>query len=238
MIPTYLRTRFRILMLALAVALVAMSAAAQSSVASGAGGVLVQGSGVVMGEPDVVQVVLGVDMVETELADALANADRAMTAVRQALVDGGVAQADIRTAGFDIWREDVRDDQGTVTASRYHVRHNYQVTVRALDRIGTLIPAAVAAGANSVSDITFTMSDPSALQSRARAAAMADARARAEELAKAAGVQLGRPISIEEHVVSQGGRGNVAFARASGGSPIAAGQLAVEIDVSVRYEIR
>lgn len=176
-------------------------------------------------------------MVETELSVALANADRSMSAVKQALIDGGVALHDIRTSSFDIWREDVRDDQGTVTANRYHVTHDYQVTVRAMDEIGTLVPAAVAAGANSVSGITFMMSDPSALQSRARAAAMADARSRAEELATAAGVQLGKPISIEERVVAQGGRGPVAFARASDSSPIAAGQLSVEIDVSVRFAI-
>lgn len=225
---------FRSLLLLVAMLGLGMSVHAQSAEQ----GIVVRGTGIVMGEPDVAKVVLGVDIVEADLATALDEADAAMAAVQQALVDGGVETRDIRTNAFNIWREDVRDDDGTVTGQRFHVTHTYDVTVRALDTIGTLIPAAVTAGANNVGGISFTISDTTELERQARQAAMADAKDRAEQLASAGGVILGAPLAIEETSGVQAPRPTVAFARAAESAPIAAGQLAIEVDVTVRYQIR
>ena len=61
-----------------------------------------------------------------------------------------------------------------------------------------VLDAAVADGANSLNGLTFGVSNEDALMDEARRAAVAEAKARAELLASAAGVTLGPIISISE----------------------------------------
>lgn len=225
--------------LAVAALSVAASAAAQTPTAP-ARGLVVQGSGTVYGEPDIALLTLGVDVTEPNVKNALSSADQTMQAVRQVFLNAGVAAKDIRTVAFNVWREDVRDHSGTVTGERYHVVHSYQVTLHDLSRLGELLAAAVSAGANNVQGIQFSIADPAALQARARAAAMRDAQARAEQLATLAGVTLGSPISIEESSTPLASRApSMAAARVVGGgaAPVEGGQLAVRAQVTVRYAI-
>ena len=165
-------------------ALVALTLVASAAAQASPTGLRVQGSGTVYGEPDVALLTLGVDVTAPQVKAALDDADRAMRAVRQVFVQGGVEPRDVRTVAFNVWREDIRNQGGTVTGQRYHVVHSYQVTLRDTSRLGALLGAAVDAGANNVQGIRFTLSDPSALQAEARAAAMRDARNRAEQLAR------------------------------------------------------
>ena len=225
------RAAFVMLLLALTAAAVAQASPS---------GLRVQGSGTVYGEPDVALLTLGVDITAPKVKTALADADQAMRAVRQVFVQGGVEPKDVRTVTFNVWREDIRNQSGTVTGQRYHVVHSYQVTLRDTSRLGELLGAAVDAGANNVQGIRFTLSDPSALQAEARAAAMRDARSRAQQLARLAGVTLGKPISIEESTSSLASPApTMAAARVGGGgAPVESGQLAVHAQVTVVYAIQ
>jgi len=62
------------------------------------------------------------------------------------------------------------------------------VTIRDINQIGEILAAVTEAGANNIYGVNFTVSDPAALEAEARAEAMADARSRAESLAKLSGV--------------------------------------------------
>lgn len=213
------------------------SALAQSATPTG---LLVHGSGTVYGEPDRALLTLGVDVTEPQVQGALQSADRTMQQVRQVFLDAGVQPSEIRTVAFNVWREDVRDASGAVTGERYHVLHSYQVTVTDLAQLGSLLAAAVQAGANDIQGIQFTIADPAALQAAARARAMEDAKARAEQLARLAGVTLGRPVSIEESSTPvPSAAPALAAVRVGGGSaPVEGGQLAVRASVTVRYAIQ
>jgi len=222
------------------VALFAALPAAAAQGSSPATGLFVQGSGTAYGTPDMAVLTLGVEVVDPQVQTALTQADTAMSKVRSAFLDGGVQSADVHTATFNVWREDVRDRDGNVTGERYHVVHSYRVTVRDLTSVGRLLSAAVEAGANNVQGITFGLSDPGALQRQARAAAMNDAKERAQQLASLAGVTLGRPLSIQESTANP--TPPVPMARLQAASvpsaPVEGGQLAVEVQVSVRYGIQ
>ena len=63
---------------------------------------------------------------------------------------------------------------------------------------GSVIDAAVGAGATVVNGISFSVADPTAATSQARVAAMHDARQHAMTLAQAGGVSLGALISVTE----------------------------------------
>src|SRR6266571_4464068 len=64
--------------------------------------------------------------------------------------------------------------------------------------VGKFLQAAVDAGANTVSGVSFSVSDPARGRDAALQSAMADARAKAEVLARAAGRALGHVIAIAE----------------------------------------
>lgn len=81
---------------------------------------------------------------------------------------------------------------------RYLVSNTLEVVYPDLTRAGELITAAVAAGANNSWGLSFELKDTKPLESRARAAALEDAQARAQEMAKATGVRLGRVLSVSD----------------------------------------
>lgn len=202
-------------------------------------GIVVTGSGTVYGEPDVATVELGFVAVAADVRQALTEADAVLGAIQQAVVASGVQAGDVRTTGFYVWREQMYDRDGNPGEVRFQVRHAYQVTVRDVAKLGDVISAAVDAGANEVGGIQMSVSDPTALAGAARELAMADARAKAAELAALGGVGLGAPIGIGEFGSGSPvwGGGPVAYDAMSAMGSVEAGQLAVTVQVQVTFAI-
>ena len=199
-------------------------------------GITVTGTGVAYGEPDQAVLTLGVSVADEAVRPALTNADARMAAVKQALVTRGVSADDVRTLSFNVWRQDVFDDAGTVAGERYHVEHQYEVVVRDVDAVSELLAAAVDAGANSVGGVSFTISNPDELRAAAREAAVRDAVARAEHLARLTGVRLLTPNRVTEGPVTTGGaRYDVRYAAEGLGGGVSAGQLSVQVDVTITF---
>jgi uncharacterized protein YggE len=126
--------------------------------------------------------------------------------------------------------------EGTV----YFVDNSVFVTLRDLTKIGDVLGAAIDAGANSISGISFDVEDKEAAISQARKDAVADAKQIAKELAEAAGVTLDQIQSISY----SGGYPTPVFEGKGGGSftanaevPISPGQLTLTADVYIVYEI-
>lgn len=171
------------------------SAAAQAP--SGERAIAVRGEGRVMVMPDTARVTLGVQIRDTDLSVAQAEASRAMDAVIQSLRDNGIEERQIRTVVFSVSVERDWNREGQPIIG-YSVHHLVGATVRPMDRAAEVIDDAVRAGANTVSDVVFTVEDVDAAVRQAREQAMNDARQRAEHLASLAGVTLGMPIAISE----------------------------------------
>ena len=126
----------------------------------------------------------------------------------------------------------------------YTILQSVQVTVRDFSKIGTLLSGVVANGANSVSQLTFTIDDPTIVQNEARAEAIVKAKQKAEGLAAAGGFRLGKLLSIEEYA-QQPGYPYPVYERAVGGMggggaipSIEPGSQEVSVSVTLRYEIR
>jgi len=161
-------------------------------------GVLVSGTGKVYGMPDTLRADFGAEARAETVDAALRSANGALTRIRDALVDGGVAEADIQTAGIDIFARHARG--GAI--SGYQVSHRLTVKIRDLDKAGTIIGAAVDAGGNAarLSSVSFAIEDDDALLADARRQAFADAKAKAELFAEQAGRGLGPVVSVTETV--------------------------------------
>jgi uncharacterized protein YggE len=207
------------------------------------GTITVVGEGKVTLEPDIATVTIGVETVTDTVKAASDENNTQVQAVLAALSEQGIADKDMQTSGFSIYAERFGPD-GPVQDSdvRYHVTNNVVVTVRNLDNVGTVLDAAIEAGANNIYGIQFDLDDPSAAESDARSAAIADAQTKASELAKLAGVPLGQIVSVSEVVGGNGAyyAGNFAQqarAMGGGGTPVTPGQLDLVMQLQVVYSI-
>ena len=201
----------------------------------------VSGQGEAAAAPDVAYVSLGIDNRGGDLGEVIAAANTTMAEITEAVLAEGVEEKDIQTASFNVWVETPRDERGNPSGQEiYHVSNIIRITVRDIVTTGDVIGAALDAGANEVHSLSFGIDDTSELEAEARAAAVEDARARAEQLADGLGVTLGGPVSVSEsYAAVPVPRADYAyaFAEAAGAPPIAEGELTVTVNVNVSFAI-
>ncbi|WP_437638487.1 SIMPL domain-containing protein [Sorangium sp. So ce854] len=122
----------------------------------------------------------------------------------------------------------------------YQVSNTVTVVIRNLDQVGAVLDTVVAAGANNVWGVSFGLDKTDALEAQAREKAIADARSRAEALARLQGVSLGRVVAISEIVESGPVHGRMAMASAAygdAGTPVAPGEVQLGTQVKVVYAL-
>ena len=225
---------------ALLVVAVLLGGCATNPAATTPNGISVRATGRAAVKPDTVFINVGVETREPALAAATADASRRMTATLARLKALGVAEADIVTVGYSVdpIPAQRRSEEEPTRIVAYRVSNVVRVRIRDVAAAGQIVDAAVAAGANTVSALQFTVSDPARAESEARAQAVALAAAKARELAAAAGVPLGEVLSIEEDAPQY----PVPVARArvmstAGPGPIEAGELEIVVSVQARYRL-
>jgi len=190
--------------LALVLAVVGLSGCAvpdKVSLVSQEEGIWVTGEGEVMAVPDIATLRLGIEAQEATVAEAQSQANEAMDRVMAALTDNGVEEQDIQTQYFSI-RQITRwvDEEQVVVG--YRVTNMVTTKIRDIDNAGIIIDAVAEAGGDltRIDSIGFSVDDPSVHYEQARQEAMADANAKAEQLAILAGVTLGNPTYISEGI--------------------------------------
>jgi uncharacterized protein YggE len=235
--------RFLIILAALGVfALTAGAAYAQDNTLTNT--ITVSGVGSASGEPDIAYVQVGAERTDRDLGVAFNATATTMRAVFDALEALGIAPEDIRTTSLNVYPQDRYGNDGQIIEREFRVSNVIQVTVRDITQIEAVVTTAVSAGANMVYNLSFGIDNSAALEREARQAAVADARARAEQLAEALGVTVGRPLTVTE-VVSSGsppapfmGIGMAMAAMDSARSqPISGGQLNVSVSVQITFAL-
>ena len=157
--------------------------------------VTVSGTSTIKAAPDEAVISLGVQTQANTAEGALSQNAEHMTAVFAALSDQGISKDDIATTDVSLYPT---YGQSGVEITGYQAANQIDVTVHDMAKVGTIIDAAVGAGANLSNGITFKLSDESHGVDQALAAAVADARSKAEALATAGGAQLGQVMTIQE----------------------------------------
>jgi hypothetical protein len=185
--------------LALALGLVAYSAL-PANAADNSKHITVTGVGTSTVTPDAVRFFASVSVVAKSNKEALASASKSATAVRGALRDNGIATKDIKTSSLTVYPEyNYTQDRGQELLG-YRATQSFTVVIRKADNAGIVIDAAVSAGGDllQVNGIAPFLLNGAAATEKAREAAVADARARANSYAKYLGASLGRVISLTE----------------------------------------
>lgn len=233
---------------ATATALIVAAACSQAPLASPDGPppriITVSASGDSRAAPDIAMISAGVVTQAKTAAEAMAaNAER-MTALFAAIEKAGVEKKDLQTTSFSVSPQyPPYDSPQPRTIQGYEVSNQVTMTVRDLAKLGPSLDAFVTAGANQINSISFAIDDPKGAEAKAREAAVKAAEAKARTIAAAAGVELGRVLTV-----SEGGgympmpqfdmRVAAAPAAPPPPTPIATGEQVVSVSVTVTYEIR
>ena len=202
--------------------------------------ITVNGEGMVSATPDTAEVIAGVQTRESTARAALTRNSAAMTKVVDAIRKAGIADKDIQTARISLSPLFQQNDRGAERLpAGYLAANRVVVRMRDLARVGALLDAVVAAGANDLGGVRFLIAEPQPLMDRARRAAVEDATRRAKLLADAAGVRVGKVLRIDETGIRAPRpmmyQAEVA-ARASA-APISVGEQEIRATVSMRFEV-
>lgn len=125
---------------------------------------------------------------------------------------------------------------GVVSRAATAAQAQVHVKVRDLPSLGRVLDQQVAQGANSVYGIRFGLIDPAPLLDEARKRAMVDARRKAELYAAAAGLKVGRVVSVQEAGAASP-RPEVGARAMMSAVPVAAGEQEIQASVSVTYAL-
>jgi uncharacterized protein YggE len=237
----------RAVLLVCAACAIGIASAAGAGESDPAPSIQVMGEGAVDIAPDMAVLVLSV-MREARTARAALTANsEAMSKVLDAMKAQGIAERDLQTSNFSIeprYTYPPRQGAGAGEAPKlvgYIVRNSLTVRVRDIDKVGEVLDTSVTLGVNEGGSILFTNDDPSEATTQARVMAMEQALFKARTLAGAAGVQVGKVLSISEQSYNPRPmpmmQAEMAMSRSGDAVPIAAGENTYKVTVNVSLAI-
>ncbi len=206
-------------------------------------GIKVSGQGIVTAKPDIAYLTLGASVRRDSAGAAFDRAESLIAALTETLRGAGVDERDIQTRQFSLGPEFGRStDNNPPPVVGWRATHTVTVKLRDFGRIGTTIDAAVRALGDeaAIQGISFAIENTDALAGRARALAIDNARAKAEEMAARAGVRLGAVLSIDEISAPAPAPERAVAAPAAAPSfaaQISPGELSVSVTVEVVWAI-
>jgi uncharacterized protein YggE len=226
------------------------STTASAVVGDGAGtgvdrpAITASGVGRASGPPDSMVVSFNV---HTDAASAAETMDQTSLRTEQLLTtarEQGVADEDLRTTSVNVYP---RFDNAGRRVVGYSSDNSFTITYRDLATAGGLLDQLVGVGGDflQVQGLFLQLDDPTAVLEEARADAVARAQAQAQQLADAAGVELG-PVRriVEVPVGSSGFQDDGVLAGAGAPArdvavsvPIAGGGQEVTVQVQLVYDV-
>jgi uncharacterized protein YggE len=188
--------------------------------------------------PDRAMLTVAVESQAPSAAKAGTDNAARQTRVIDAVKAAGVAAAQIRTSGYNVFPEYAQGDGRAPRITGYRAHNSVVIEVRDIAAVGKIIDAALAAGANNIGSMSLFASNSDGARKEALQKAVAKARTEAEAVASAAGGSLGSllELSIEPYGMPQPlmrqAVGNMAMADAT---PIETGELTVNAMVRARW---
>ena len=223
------------------------------------------GEGKVTAKPDIAVISFAI-LTESSTSKTAQDANsKKSNQVTDFLKKQGVEDKDIKTSGYNVYPQysypravpllrqgsegqavppsspDYYDPNPKIIG--YQVNQSFKIKIRDLDKVSSVLDGLVTAGANQVNNLGFQIDEPEKLKTEARAKAIADAKAKANQLKSQLGISLGRiinfsensggypgPYYLEAKAVSDGSGG--------GGPSIPVGENEITINVTITYQIK
>lgn len=204
--------------------------------------ITVTGRGGASTTPDMAHVTVGIQTEATTAREASTRCAEAMRRVLDALVAQGTEARHIQTAQLSLMPQQQHSPDGSWRRVGYAASNTVFVKLANIERAGPVVDAVIEAGGDDVTiqGIHLMASDTTTARTEARHAALADARAQAEDIATEMGLRLGTPLAIE--VLGGGGpihpMPRMAHAMAASvAQPVEAGEVEISVEVQVIFAI-
>ena len=202
------------------------------------------GNGVVITQNNRAVMYLAVETMSPDAKQAAQDNANIMTKVKHAVIGAGAAPDKIETDNYTMYPV-YEYDKGKVKSRKYEVNNRMKVVVEDLTKAGTVMDAAISAGANRIENIMFTVRNPGKYKDDALREAAQDARRKADIIAASLGKTVTNIISVTDNSVRVSPRNYMMNARMAGGNdmaesattPVEGGDAKVESSVTVVFEI-
>ena len=207
---------------------------------SSMGKIYASGTGHAAQAPDQASVSAGVVSEGSTAGEAMRKNASLMTSTFAALKKAGIKDRDIQTSQMSLQPRYDYQNRQKPRITGYEVRNTVSAKSDDLENVGPMLDALVSAGVNNINGVTFSIKDAKSAKSKAREDAIANAKEKADAMAKAAGVRLGRILEIRESGGGYQPPQPMMMARgmaADESTPIAAGEQTLSVTINLTYAI-
>lgn len=201
----------------------------------------VSGESKATGIPDTALLSIGVTKTGSTVAIAQNETNTAANKIIEDLKKLGIAEKNIKTTNYSV-NPNYDFSRGAQNITGYTVTQTLEINITPIDVANKAIDAATADGANLVGGITFTFNDRAKkeLENKARTEAVKMAKEKAQSLANATGIRLGKIVDVQE---STGLEPRPMMAQSlevgKGGAPdtsLQPGENSITISITLSYE--
>jgi uncharacterized protein YggE len=206
----------------------------------------VAGEGQVSAAPDQAVVRLGVTVQLPQAGLAQAKVSETMQKALEGIVKLGLQRNSIHTAALTLTsvysNERPSNNPETPRVVGFRANNSIEVTLQDINLVGKVIDAGISAGANELQGVSFTLKEDLSQRTTALKIAVREARTKAKTIAQALDLPLGSVLEVTEggvHVIpfNQNFGGARMMAASAVQTPIEPGEVRVQANVTVRYEI-
>jgi len=208
--------------------------------------------GKVIAKPDIAKVSFSVITQGIEAAAVQTENNQKMQKVIDFVKKQGVADKDVQTTNYSLnpqydytWCRKSSKDYTTCPPKivSYTLTQAVSIKIRDFTKINTIVGGLTNAGANEISNITFTLDDPENYKNEARIQALNKIKERAQLLSKETSLKLGKIVSVSESGISPSPiyrdlKATVGSAEAPSAAPIETGTQEITVTLTVSYEIK
>ena len=193
--------------------------------------------------PDIATISTGVVTQAADANGAMRDNAGQMDKVMAALRAAGIAARDIQTSGINLNPQYKYVENMPPAIVGYQASNTVNVKVRELAKLGKVLDALVAQGANQINGPSFGIDKPESALGEARIAAVKKAQAQAQAYADALGLQVKRIVSISEGgaslprpvpVMRMMAASDAGYAKETSVSP---GESSVSVSVEMVFEL-
>lgn len=214
----------------------------------------VNGTGEVFAVPDIANITFSVTKQGKTVADAQKEVSKKIDGALVFLKNTGIAEKDIKTTNYNAFPKYEYSDvtclstdcprPGKQILVGYDVTQSITVKVRDTDKTGAILEGLAKVGITEITGPNFEIDDDEALKAEARKKAIADAKEKAEILAKDLDVRIVRIINFTEsgnYPIYFGAKSMDGYGGLGGAVPvpeIPKGENKITSNVTITYEIR
>lgn len=206
------------------------------------------GQGKVAVSPNTAKITLGIEESGDTLKEVQDNVNQKSQSLVKELKKYDISDKDIKTVYYNVY-PNYDYESSTTQIVGYRVSTGYEVTVPDIDQLNDVISTVTSTGVNNIGNISFELDEKTKKEKlqEARELAITEAKEKADGLAKAAGVNLGKIVNISENQSGVTPKPMLDTARSLAiGSEESApvqpdiqpGETEISVSVSLSYEVR